>query len=62
MKRFGVAAFGESKQYDLASNKLGSQSNEIKEQLSIFQEKLVEFAKHHNEELRDVPQFRAKFM
>lgn len=62
MKRFGVAAFGESKQYDLASNKLGSQSNEIKEQLSIFQEKLVKFAKHHNEELRDVPQFRAKFM
>ncbi|QEU61619.1 Snf8 [Kluyveromyces lactis] len=62
MKKFGVAAFGESSQYDLASNKLGSQNNELNEQLSIFQVKLVEFARQHNKELRDVPRFRAKFM
>ncbi|CDO92660.1 unnamed protein product [Kluyveromyces dobzhanskii CBS 2104] len=62
MKKFGVAAIGDSGPFDLASNILDLQNHELDEQLSIFQVKLVEFAKQHNKELRDVPQFRAKFM
>lgn len=62
MKKFGVSAFNETESYENATRKLGTQSRELDEQLKIFQERLIEFAKQHNKELRDSPQFRKKFV
>ncbi|SCV99996.1 LAFE_0B07118g1_1 [Lachancea fermentati] len=63
--KFGLAAFDASwdRHYqDLSTNVLGRQTREFKEQLTIFQERLVEFAKDHNKELKENPEFRAKFI
>ncbi|AET41160.1 ESCRT-II subunit protein SNF8 Ecym_7326 [Eremothecium cymbalariae DBVPG len=63
MKRYGVAALDESDHgYKTAGANLGRQGQELKDQLSVFQERLVKFAKDHNKELRANPDFRAKFM
>lgn len=62
MKRFGVAAFSEYKeQYDNANDLLKRQDKELKDQLQIFQERLISFSREHNKELRDNPEFRIKF-
>ncbi|AMD22338.1 HGL002Cp [Eremothecium sinecaudum] len=63
MKRYGVAAFDERlRDYSNAGTILNRQSQELKNQLSIFQERLVSFAKDHNKELHANPDFRAKFI
>ena len=61
MKRFGVAAFDASKgKYE--SETLQRQTKEYDDQLKLFQDRLVQFANAHNQELKENPEFKAKFM
>lgn len=65
MKQFGLAAFDElkdGKYNDVNKTILEKQSVELRDQLMVFQERLVEFAKKHNSELQASPEFRSKFM
>ncbi|QLG74859.1 hypothetical protein HG535_0H01860 [Zygotorulaspora mrakii] len=65
MRRFGLAAFDDQKEgkYESISNTvLERQSQELNEQLVVFQEKLITFAKKHNREIQGNPEFRSKFM
>ncbi|GAV54866.1 hypothetical protein ZYGR_0AS01890 [Zygosaccharomyces rouxii] len=66
MKRFGLAAFDgqhDDKEYEgISSAVLQRQNNELKEQLAVFQERLVGFAKKHNSEIQANPEFRSKFV
>ncbi|CCC68562.1 hypothetical protein NCAS_0B04780 [Naumovozyma castellii] len=65
MKQFGVAAFDtlEKEKYEgIGTDLLKRQSLELQEQLKIFQERLTVFADKHNDELKENPEFREKFM
>lgn len=65
MKRFGLAAFDDNERDDyknISATVLERQSAELNEQLSVFQEKLIAFAKKHNGEIQGNPEFRSKFM
>ena len=64
MKRFGVSAFDEptDAQRQFTSRVFQRQSQEYTEQLRLFQDKLVEFSKSHNDELRSNPEVRSKFL
>ncbi|AQZ19045.1 SNF8 (YPL002C) [Zygosaccharomyces parabailii] len=65
MKRFGLAAFDGQQERDyegISSSVLQRQNNELKEQLAVFQERLVVFAKKHNSEIQANPDFRIKFI
>lgn len=65
MQKFGLAAFDvdkENKYEDVGTGILGRQAQELKDQLAVFQERLITFAKEHNKELRENPEFRGKFI
>ena len=59
MKRFGVSAF-DSNLYE--SQTLQRQTKEYDDQLKLFQEKLIQFAIEHNEELKENIEFKSKFL
>lgn len=59
MKRFGVSAF-DSNLYE--SQTLQRQTKEYNDQLKLFQEKLIQFAIEHNEELKQNIEFKSKFL
>lgn len=59
MKRFGVSAF-DSNLYE--SQTLQRQTKEYNDQLKLFQEKLIQFAIEHNEELKENIEFKSKFL
>ncbi|CCH59319.1 hypothetical protein TBLA_0B04850 [Henningerozyma blattae CBS 6284] len=64
-KKFGLAAFSNpnDKGYaDIGSNVLNKQNDELNNQLQIFQKRLIEFAKKHNAEIKENPEFRSKFI
>lgn len=61
MKRFGVSAFDITKdKYE--SETLQRQSREYEQQLKLFQDKLIQFAKSHNHELKENHEFKSKFI
>lgn len=63
MKKFGLAAFNDNdKLYDNTLKQFNRKSEELSEQLKIFQDKLIEFANKHNQELKSNPSFRSKFL
>ncbi|KAL3233620.1 hypothetical protein RNJ44_03660 [Nakaseomyces bracarensis] len=65
MKKFGLSAFDglERDNYQNVSSKvLERQSKELDQQLKVFRDKLIEFAKIHNHELKANPEFRSRFM
>ncbi|CAL9728760.1 vacuolar-sorting protein Snf8p [Monosporozyma unispora] len=63
MKKFGVAAFEDDERvYNETLKQFDKQTEQLTEQLGIFQEKLVEFANRHNEEIKSNPEFRSKFL
>lgn len=66
MKRYGLAAFDgkqKNERYQGTSTAvLDRQSIELDEQLAVFQERLLQFAKKHNSEIKANPEFRSKFM
>lgn len=63
MKKFGLAAFNANdKLYDDTVKQFNRKSEELSEQLNIFQDKLIEFANKHNQELKSNPVFRSKFL
>lgn len=66
MKRYGLAAFDDR---GIRENSRGGstpvlerQSIELNEQLAVFQERLLQFAKKHNSEIKANPEFRSKFV
>ncbi|SMN19095.1 similar to Saccharomyces cerevisiae YPL002C SNF8 Component of the ESCRT-II complex, which is involved in ubiquitin-dependent sorting of proteins into the endosome [Maudiozyma saulgeensis] len=61
MKRFGVSAFDANKD-TYESSTLQRQSKEYEQQLKLFQDKLIQFAKEHNNELGENHEFKLKFM
>lgn len=66
-RKFGLAAFDSSiseiKQLeDVKSDILNKQNKELEIQLEIFQEKLIEFAKKHNKEIKENSDIRIKFL
>ncbi|SCU78713.1 LADA_0A07074g1_1 [Lachancea dasiensis] len=62
--RHGLAAFNaeRSEHYEATATLLSRQNRELDLQLNAFQEKLVDFAKDHNSELKANPDFRVKFI
>lgn len=60
----GLAAFNadRSERFEATFNVLSKQNKELDEQLNVFQLKLVQFAKDHNKELKEHPEFRMKFI
>lgn len=63
MKRFGVSAFEDNGEvYSDTLKHFDKQTEQLSEQLGIFQEKLVDFASRHNEEIKSNPEFRSKFL
>ena len=66
MKKFGLAAFDDQRAEKfegiISTGILDRQSVELEQQLSIFQERLIYFAKKHNNEIKANPEFRSKFM
>ncbi|EDO14759.1 hypothetical protein Kpol_354p7 [Vanderwaltozyma polyspora DSM 70294] len=65
MSKFGLAAFDEDKTSrfeGITTGTLEKQNVELKYQLEVFQDKLVEFAKFHNNEIKANPEFRSKFI
>ncbi|CCE66210.1 hypothetical protein TPHA_0P00520 [Tetrapisispora phaffii CBS 4417] len=65
MKRFGLAALGDQQDQrysDVSNDILKRQSVELDEQLSIFRDRLIKFAKKHNKEIKENSEFRSKFM
>lgn len=61
MKKFGVSAFEKNK-IKHTIKEFEQQNDELDQQLKAFQEKLIEFARLHNDEIRSNPEFRSKFM
>lgn len=63
MRKFGVSAFDNNQiVYKGTLQQFNKQSEELTEQLNIFQERLIDFANHHNKELKSNPEFRSKFL
>lgn len=64
MKKYGVAAFEHDEENYRKFNKplFENHQEELNNQLQTFQVKLIHFAKKHNHELRQNPDFRSKFM
>ncbi|AGO13865.1 AaceriAGL002Cp [[Ashbya] aceris (nom. inval.)] len=63
MKKFGVAAFDQvNRDYETLGINFDRQNQELKEQLTIFQERLAAFAKDNNKELRANPDLRVKVL
>lgn len=66
MSRFGLAAFDNAQEKEkfegVSTVVLQRQSAELEEQLKVFQERLVKFAKKHNREIRANPEFRTKLL
>ncbi|CUS49619.1 LAQU0S24e00452g1_1 [Lachancea quebecensis] len=62
--KHGLAAFNSvhHNSYNATTGILSKQNRELDEQLNVFQQRLVEFAKVHNKELRESPEFRMKFI
>ncbi|SCU81092.1 LANO_0B01992g1_1 [Lachancea nothofagi CBS 11611] len=62
--KHGLAAFNvdRSERYEITASLLSKQNKELDDQLSIFQDRLIEFAKDHNAELKENPDFRMKFI
>lgn len=61
MKKFGVSAF-EKDEVKYTIKEFDQQNSELDQQLKAFQEKLIEFAQLHNDEIKSNPEFRSKFM
>lgn len=65
MRKFGVSAFDELNSrdsYNAQNLTFSRQTEELDAQLKIFQDRIAEFAKVHNDELKGNPDFRNKFM
>lgn len=66
MNRFGLAAFDDKqrkqKYEGVGTAVLERQSAELEEQLTVFQERLVRFARKHNREIRANPEFRSRLL
>ncbi|QLQ79253.1 hypothetical protein HG537_0B06000 [Torulaspora globosa] len=66
MSRFGLAAFDDHQRKEkfegVSVAVLERQSAELEEQLTVFQERLVKFARNHNREIRANPEFRSKLL
>lgn len=65
MKKFGLSAFDElenEKFQNVSSKVLERQSKELEQQLTVFRNKIIEFARIHNHELKANPEFRSRFV
>lgn len=65
MKKFGLSAFDgleKDKFQNVSSNVLDRQSKELDQQLTVFRDRLIKFAKTHNNELKANPEFRSRFV
>ncbi|SCU78222.1 LAME_0A03752g1_1 [Lachancea meyersii CBS 8951] len=62
--KHGLAAFSldSSRRFEVTADLLSRQNRELDEQLRVFQERLVAFAKDHNSELKGNADFRMKFI